>query len=86
MKPSKIFAYSMCASILLVAYLFDHSPTPALVASTGLVAALLFLLCCVLAFAQYVYRLEQATTQRKRAAVEGTHYPHVAAFRERAGL
>jgi hypothetical protein len=84
MKPSKVFTYSGAASILLVAYLFDHSTTPALVASTWLVATLLFLLCCVLAFAQYVYNMER--TARTSGHTLTVHYPYVAAFRKRAGM
>jgi hypothetical protein len=84
MKPSKVFTYSGAASILLVAYLFDHSSTPTLVASTWLVATLLFLLCCVLALAQHVYNVER--TSRTQIRVPNVHYPHVAAFRKRAGM
>lgn len=86
MKPSKVFSYSAMVSVLLVAYLFDHSTTPALVRSTWLVAALLSMLCCILPYAQHLYILEKAAARRFRANTFTTHYPNVTAFRDRAGL
>lgn len=87
MKTSRVFVVSVVCSVLVSAYLFDHSPTPVLVQSASLVSVLLFMLSCLITYAVYVYRKYDAPiyAQRRREQLLSQHYPHVAEFNRRTG-
>jgi hypothetical protein len=93
LKPSSVFIATASCSVIFSGYMFDHSDSQSQVMIAWIVAVLLIMISTLLAIAAHFYEVqqyrefdEQFSDPHVRQGALEHHHPHMAAFRERAGL